>query len=373
MTLATILISAMQLVFGTPGVHVLTANVSDADTAIRITSNDVTLDLAGYMVFCAPTNPFTAASTGIDLQGRHGVTIRNGIVTACHTGIQGTLASNVTIVDVDVSRNTYIGVQLADGSNNRVQRLRCRNIGGYTPEAYAICVNGVGDDGIVEESEFGELYRQPGATTVGEAVAVLVREGETNVRVRDNAIDNARLQPGSIAVWYGLNATGSVTGNAINNFDFPVAAYGSIEQSDNVITHEVASVGQQVEVTTLTVAPGQPIAFTVTNIDPPWPMDWVALTLAAGADNTYVDWWYLNGSKTAPATGVLTAALQFTAPTTVGTYNIRLFANNSLAVKLATSATITVSNAPPSGETKWFRVCTEPGVCYEGTLTRVQP
>jgi len=103
-----------------------------------------------------------------------------------------------------------------------------------------------------------------------------------------------------------------------------------------------------------TVAPGATLSFAVTNVDPPGAMDWVALTPATGADNSYVDWWYLNGSKTAPTSGVVSAALTFVAPTTPGAYNIRLYANNSLAVKLATSDTITVSGLPlppqqPSG------------------------
>jgi hypothetical protein len=37
------------------------------------------------------------------------------------------------------------------------------------------------------------------------------------------------------------------------------------------------------------------------------------------------------------------ATLQFTAPSTPGTYNIRFFADNRLANKLATSVTITVA------------------------------
>ena len=72
----------------------------------------------------------------------------------------------------------------------------------------------------------------------------------------------------------------------------------------------------------------------------------MGLFASTAADNTYVDWMYLNGLKTAPVSGLSTATLQFTAPATVGTYNVRLFASNS-AVKLATSGLATVA---PTGK-----------------------
>ena len=59
------------------------------------------------------------------------------------------------------------------------------------------------------------------------------------------------------------------------------------------------------------------------------------------ADSPYVDWKYLNGTRTSPGTGVTGAAVTFTMPAAPGTYNVRFFLNDSWT-KLATSATITV-------------------------------
>ena len=76
--------------------------------------------------------------------------------------------------------------------------------------------------------------------------------------------------------------------------------------------------------------------------------DWVGLYGASAADGTYVDWKYLNGTQTRPGSGVTGAAVTFTMPATPGTYNVRFFLNDSW-VKLATSATITVTApAPPT-------------------------
>ena len=109
--------------------------------------------------------------------------------------------------------------------------------------------------------------------------------------------------------------------------------------------YEGAAAGATVNVVSTAVPPGGQIQFTVGG-GPANRMDWVTLTPVSAADNGYVDWSYLNGTKTAPAVGQSGATLQFTAPFTVGVYNVRFFANNSLANKLAMSATITVATQP---------------------------
>jgi hypothetical protein len=91
-----------------------------------------------------------------------------------------------------------------------------------------------------------------------------------------------------------------------------------------------------ITVSSTTVTTGGTVTATVTN-GPGNRTDWVALYPASG---TYVDWKYLNGSQTAPATGVTEATVSFTMPTTPGTYTLRF---NAGATLLATSATITVA------------------------------
>ena len=94
---------------------------------------------------------------------------------------------------------------------------------------------------------------------------------------------------------------------------------------------------------TLQVLPrgeNDPIVVVVTN-GPGNRLDWVTLTASVSPDNSYLDWYYLNGSKSQPMSGATTATITFPRPAN-GTYNVRLFANNTLAVKLATSVPITV-------------------------------
>ncbi|PYR65408.1 MAG: hypothetical protein DMF88_19995 [Acidobacteria bacterium] len=58
-------------------------------------------------------------------------------------------------------------------------------------------------------------------------------------------------------------------------------------------------------------------------------------------DTTFLDWCYLNGTRSAPATGMASATVScFTAPAS-GRYQIRMFTNNTFT-KAATSNTINV-------------------------------
>lgn len=101
------------------------------------------------------------------------------------------------------------------------------------------------------------------------------------------------------------------------------------------------SSGSSITLTSATVRAGQPISFTVPGRNG-HPLDWVALAAAAATDSTYLDWRYLNGTTTGASVAPTTAQMTLTAPTTPGTYVIRLFGDNATAVKLSTSATITV-------------------------------
>jgi RHS repeat-associated protein len=68
--------------------------------------------------------------------------------------------------------------------------------------------------------------------------------------------------------------------------------------------------------------------------------DWVALyTKGAPTNNTYWSWQYLNGTHTAPATGMLSASLSFVVPCMATDYELRLYASG-VYTTLATSPTV---------------------------------
>ena len=61
------------------------------------------------------------------------------------------------------------------------------------------------------------------------------------------------------------------------------------------------------------------------------------------ADGTYLDWKYLNGTRTLPATGVTRATVDFSVPIEPGTHMLRVYRDNSYHL-LASSVTITVAS-----------------------------
>src|SRR5439155_773253 len=56
----------------------------------------------------------------------------------------------------------------------------------------------------------------------------------------------------------------------------------------------------------------------------------------------YSDWKFLNGLRTAPATGLTAATLTFAMPSTPGAYTLRFFSNNTYT--LLTTANVTVND-----------------------------
>jgi len=110
-----------------------------------------------------------------------------------------------------------------------------------------------------------------------------------------------------------------------------------------------------------TVAPGTVVTATAAN-GPANPRDWIALSLASDVNN-YLDWKYLNGTQTVPATGVSGAAVPFTMPAAAGTYVLRFYTGSTL---LASSAPITV--AMPSTSLTVNTTTVSPGGTVSATV-----
>src|SRR5207253_8798751 len=94
-------------------------------------------------------------------------------------------------------------------------------------------------------------------------------------------------------------------------------------QSIGTIVNDETAPAPTLTMNTTTVTAGGAISFTLAD-GPANPTDWVGLFAVGATDRVFVDWMYLNGMKVAPATGLSSANLQFTAPSTPGTYEVRL-------------------------------------------------
>jgi hypothetical protein len=92
-------------------------------------------------------------------------------------------------------------------------------------------------------------------------------------------------------------------------------------------------------VSSTTVAGGQQVTVTLNN-GLGGAMDWLAFAATSAPDKTYVQYTYVGS-------GVTTRTWTVTAPVTAGTYEFRLFLNNSFT-RAATSAAVTVLPGPPA-------------------------
>src|SRR5215472_15516471 len=96
------------------------------------------------------------------------------------------------------------------------------------------------------------------------------------------------------------------------------------------------------------VAPGAKITVAVAN-GPGNPTDWVGLYVAGAPDNStnFLSWVYLNGTQTAPSTGVKSATVTMTAATTNGSYEARFYANDGYTVLARATFSVQASAPPP--------------------------
>jgi YD repeat-containing protein len=95
--------------------------------------------------------------------------------------------------------------------------------------------------------------------------------------------------------------------------------------------------------TAITVAAGSTVSLSITG-GPGNTTDWIGLYAAGTSDYSYLNWCYLSGTQSLPATGLTSATFGFPLPSTPGDYDFRFFANNSWQ-RLAVSAVAT--GAPP--------------------------
>jgi uncharacterized protein YegP (UPF0339 family) len=94
-----------------------------------------------------------------------------------------------------------------------------------------------------------------------------------------------------------------------------------------------------------TVAPGGTTSVSWSGVVNPSARDWVGLYQTGAANSQYLTFFYTSSCTQSPTTAAASGSCSFTLPTTPGTYELRLFANDSYNL-LATSSAVTV-NAPP--------------------------
>ncbi len=219
-----------------PGTHTLTSDVvTSGMIAVAIEVDNVVLNLNGHAIRCAPSNPASAVTFGVSASGRTNIKIRGGAITGAMFGVHAGYGTGILLEDLSLDGNTYIGANLGWGEGNIVRRCTFRHITGYSLEAYAIAINGIGDYGLIEDCTFVNLYKQPAASGVGEGVGILVDAGGEHILARRNTFTNAELTPNTIAIWSANGGSITVSQSTFTRFTATMVGTGFTDGGGNVI------------------------------------------------------------------------------------------------------------------------------------------
>ncbi len=234
------------------------------------------------------------------------------------TGSYTRLATSATITVATGPTLTIGDVSVVEGNSGTVTAtftvtLSPANASQTVSVNYATA-NGTATAGSDYTSAVGTLVFTPSTTTQTLSITV---NGDTTVEATET---------------FFVNLSGAVN-----------AAIGDA-QATGTITTDDAPAGPSVTLSSPAVLPGGTVTFTVSG-GPGNLRDWVAFTQVTAADGAHIDWKYLNGLRTPPATGLTGATLTFTAPMTPGQYHIR-FSSSDSYFRLATSQNLTVATGP---------------------------
>jgi hypothetical protein len=205
-------------------------------TSIEIRADHVLLDLNGKAIRCGSA-PDGIRTIGVGAVERSHVTIRNGGIVGCVTGVNAAYGNGHVVEAVEFRDNLHVGLNLGFGQNNRVTACVFNRMAGYVGEDHVVALNGVGSRSLVEHNTFRNVARRAG--TARQAVAILVADGDQSVLIRNNRLIN---EPDSdeIGIWLAEHSSAEVIDNEITGFGRGMLSAGWLRASGNRLTLRAA-------------------------------------------------------------------------------------------------------------------------------------
>jgi hypothetical protein len=282
----------------------------------------------------APGNVIALTLTATDSDG-DGVTFPS--VTGLPPGLTAPLNGQITGTLGAGSPGTYnVSATASDGNLQDVENFTWRVISFTAPSS-------VNSGAQVSTN----IAHAPG--NAGDWVG-LYRVGATMSQYCDwNYLNGMKSQPASGSHTAALSFTSDCPGSGdlelrffVNNTATVLATAGPIAVAS--ATTAVIAVNGVTPPDGLTAAGGAMLSTRVTISGPVYAGDWVGLYPVGGSVGQYVDWKYLNGTQSPPASGTADATVSFTMPAVPGNYDTRLFTNYTATV-VGTSSTISLAQA----------------------------
>ncbi len=145
--------------------------------------------------------------------------------------------------------------------------------------------------------------------------------------------------PITVTVNVANNAPPLVTNTAT------VAGGGETNTANNSGSDPTNIVVPTVVFTPLSPTFGQSVSVTATGA--PSPTAWVGLYVVGSADQSFLDWRYLNNTQSRPSATIPTATVTINAPATPGAYEFRFFADGGFT-RIAVSPAFSLALQPPT-------------------------
>lgn len=156
--------SCGDLLGGTPGdVITLTADLGSCSEGLNIVSDGVVLDCAGHSITGS-----ASAFTGVYLDGRTGVTIRNCSLSGFSVGVYASSSSSTTLAGNTLSGNRSTGVTLSAGSSNMLSANTITGNGGSGVNLFSSSSNALTGNTISANQGSGVLLLSSSANTLAD-------------------------------------------------------------------------------------------------------------------------------------------------------------------------------------------------------------
>ncbi len=216
MARAQTVITSLPYTISASGTYVLNSNLNSSQTSgilINVNASNVTLDFQGHYIAGAVGNT-NQSTTGVNANEQSNLTIKNGTIAFCSTGVSiggnGSATTNSVGHQVDNLRVTYcyfIGVHISSSPASRITNCQVSQTGSAgTTSAAGIDVGGAGV--TVQGNVVSNV------TASGSAYGVYANTG---CFVRQNTISNASY--GVVGGKYQDNLTANCTTPFLNGTD----------------------------------------------------------------------------------------------------------------------------------------------------------
>ena len=186
--------------------------------ALYITAAGVRINMNGKKVRGVGLDP-NYPSFGVKGEATNNLVLFDGQVGGV-TGFWCGVASATPwtrLQELDLSGNFYLGVNMT-AHTARLYYNKIDGIAGTTNEAYAIGLNIGGATSEIRGNTIRNIYRQTGATGVGEGCAINLSASSSNCVVERNWIENDQECTDTIGIFGGSGGAHTITGNNITGF-----------------------------------------------------------------------------------------------------------------------------------------------------------